>query len=601
MSKKVPGSREEDVWLTEDELAQCDRADDADTLHSPVPTQMISNGEFLPAPQSEDQKRVEARVKELAEKAAKKLGISRRRFLGSSGGMAASFLAMNEVYGQFFDVDPIEMFEPAAAAKRGVPKNLFAFDSQLHLARGNFNHTLLYPLRAVAQGSTTPGFSSNPFNPTGLPDEFGNAWGGWNPSAVGLPLTPDSFDLIQFVKMVFFDSQVTGGVVTGAPGVLAAGHTTIEEATASEVLTAQQACAVRDFVNGISESQRLFAHGRLYPGKGNLDWIRHQAEVFKPDSWKGYMSPTAKADTNPGTPMTLWRLDDEKLAYPTYEVISEYQQKFRRTRPGWGNICIHKGLGPAVPDLPERGNPIDLPKAATDWPNLNFIMYHSCFTMGFFPFAHLQNVQSGHVLRNGVPDIPWTTQFAQITAPHPNVYAELGCTFAASVSTFPTVWAHIIGQLLKYMGDENIVFGSDCIWWGDPQWQLEAFWRFQIPESIRHQWGYPEITETNKRNILGLNSAKLYGLDLGTGKAHDERDEDDRNRRRHDEDDGDDPQRATFGPVPSDYVSRMSDSLKTIMEFPGFRADRLQRHRDEYLAAGGFRGNTRFGWVRTRD
>ena len=116
MGKRIPGSREEDAWLSDEQLAKCARADEADVFPSPVPTQMVSNGEYMPVPQTEQQKRVEARIQELADSASKKLGISRRKFLAGTGGMAAALLAMNEVFGRFFDVRPIDMFESEAFA-----------------------------------------------------------------------------------------------------------------------------------------------------------------------------------------------------------------------------------------------------------------------------------------------------------------------------------------------------------------------------------------------------------------------------------------------------------------------------------------------------
>src|SRR5690349_6465912 len=124
-SHRFPGSREEDAWLSDEQL-DCVKPAETDPFAGPVPTRMISNGEYMPFPQTEKQRRVEARVKELADKAAKKLGITRRQFLSSTGGLAASFLAMNEVFGNtFFKVSAVEIFEPAAAAEHGPPKNLF--------------------------------------------------------------------------------------------------------------------------------------------------------------------------------------------------------------------------------------------------------------------------------------------------------------------------------------------------------------------------------------------------------------------------------------------------------------------------------------------
>jgi predicted TIM-barrel fold metal-dependent hydrolase len=152
-----------------------------------------------------------------------------------------------------------------------------------------------------------------------------------------------------------------------------------------------------------------------------------------------------------------------------------------------------------------------LPKAARDWPKLNFITYHACIQPNFFMADTLEEVKAGK-LRGSVPNISWTTEYAQLVQDLPNCYAEIGTTWASSVVTFPTIAAHIMGQLLKFMGEDRIVFGSDSVWYGSPQWQIEAFWRFQIPEALRRKYGYPELTESAKRKILGLTSAKLYGI-----------------------------------------------------------------------------------------
>ena len=144
-------------------------------------------------------------------------------------------------------------------------------------------------------------------------------------------------------------------------------------------------------------------------------------------------------------------------------------------KPGFKNICVHKGLAPGPPD-PKRGHPGDMPKAAKDWPNLNFITYHACIQPAFFMYDSLQEVKSGKT-REGVPDISWTTEYAVLVAPFQNVYAEIGTTWASSVVTFPTVAAHIMGQLMKFMGPDRIVFGSDSVWYGSPQWQIDALWQ----------------------------------------------------------------------------------------------------------------------------
>ena len=72
---------------------------------------------------------------------------------------------------------------------------------------------------------------------------------------------------------------------------------------------------------------------------------------------------------------------------------------------------------------------------------------------------------------------------------------------------------------------------------------------------MQERYGYPELTETAKRKILGLNSARLYQLSsTRTVTAQGE-----------------------YRPVPPDYASRISDELKTLLEFPGFAADNLSK------------------------
>jgi len=596
MAQRPPDTREADSWFSDEQLAQVEPSETGETLLAPVPTRMVSSGEYMPHPQTEEQKRVEHRIKELADTASKKLGMNRREFLSSSGGMAACFLAMNDVYGRFFDVSRDELFEPEAHAAAGPPRNLFVVDDQLHTTRGSLSlatFNAISTLRAIAQGPTTPGFKTNPFNPTGLGDEFGNAWTPWNPALVGLPLAPDAFKVVQFIKDMYFDSQMTVGVLSNAPGSIFAppGEVprppkNIGESLTAEILTAEQTVAVRDFVNNISGSQRLMAHSIFYPGSGNAYYLEHESEEFKPDSWKGYVANnSAKVNDDPNSLMMRWRMDDEDVAYPSYAVVTKYQKKFRRSRPGFGTICVHKGLSTNAEALPQLGHPSDLPKAATDWPNLNFVIYHSCFRPGFWALNALKDLRAGN-MREGVPNVLWTTEFAQLTGPHRNVYGEIGTTFASTVITFPSVTAHILGQLMKYKGADNIVFGSDSPWYGSPQWQIEALWRFQIPQEMRRRYGYPELTQTAKRKILGLNSARIYGLQTSDGEHE--------NDGNEDNDDG------RYNPVPADYVARMSTQFKTLLEFPGYTTDNISKMRETYHAMNVPRDNLRHGWVRVR-
>jgi hypothetical protein len=155
------------------------------------------------------------------------------------------------------------------------------------------------------------------------------------------------------------------------------------------------------------------------------------------------------------------------------------------------------------------------------------------------------------------------------------------------VTTFPTVCAHILGQLLKYWGPDRIVFGSDSLWYGAPQWQIEALWRFQIPEAMAQKYGYPRLDESTRRKILGLNSARLYKLHSQATVAR----------------------AGAYRPMPRDFAARVPAELRaTLADAPGShqgtqgarhapRTDRLAQLRSDYRAAGGTADNLRRGWI----
>jgi hypothetical protein len=133
------------------------------------------------------------------------------------------------------------------------------------------------------------------------------------------------------------------------------------------------------------------------------------------------------------------------------------------------------------------------------------------------------------------------------------------------------------------MGEDRVVFGSDAVWYGSPQWQIEALWRFQIPENLRRRYGYPKLTESIKRKILGLNSARLYKLPPAAEVS------------RH----------GVYKPVPQNYEERITPELKRILEFPEqtagvYENDNLAKIKQAYADAGGMRSNTRYGWLRTK-
>ena len=89
-------------------------------LHTPIPTQIVSSDEFYPDPQNTKQREVENRLLAMADDLGRKQGLDRRRFFQTAAGMAASFVAMNEVYGPLFEVSKAEAATPAMAQERAA-------------------------------------------------------------------------------------------------------------------------------------------------------------------------------------------------------------------------------------------------------------------------------------------------------------------------------------------------------------------------------------------------------------------------------------------------------------------------------------------------
>src|ERR1700726_973469 len=104
-------------FLTDEQLHELQPAETS-SFPSPVPTQIVSSDEYMPVPQSAKQREVEARLKELSERLARRQGLSRRRFFQTASGMAASFLVMNQVFGRLFQVSEAGAATPDMATQR---------------------------------------------------------------------------------------------------------------------------------------------------------------------------------------------------------------------------------------------------------------------------------------------------------------------------------------------------------------------------------------------------------------------------------------------------------------------------------------------------
>ncbi len=432
---------------------------------TPIPTRIVSNEEFTPPPQTPAQAQVEALVTSLADEASHRLGVTRRDFLRTTGGMAAALLAMNAVFGKFFDVLDIEAVEAAAFAERqGDP--YFIFDVQTHYVGAHYDPT---DAETKRKGAVTKQAL------LGLRRRVREA--GLNPKLAGDQGTIDDLSWENFVKEVFLDSETSVGLISTPPGPYP------QEA----VVPPKEMAHIRDEVNRVAGSQRMLAHGLATPqlGQADLDFMELQAGALKVDAWKCYTGSPPKGVEHG------WWMDDEKIAYPMLE---------RARKLGVKRICLHKGLplGPAA----DFNHPRDVIKAARDFPDLDFVLYH----------AGLLTVPRG----TGA-EVPWTSEFCRMKKKEAglrNVHMELGSTFGQLATTNPTACAHVLGQMIDAFGADHVLWGTDSIWYGSPQWQIEAFRRFEIPQALIDAHGYQPLTRPVKEQIFGLNAARLFGVDV---------------------------------------------------------------------------------------
>ena len=246
---------------------------------------------------------------------------------------------------------------------------------------------------------------------------------------------------------------------------------------------------------------RILMHGQALPALGNLgarlDAMNALAQQYPIAAWKVYTHVR-----------TGWFLDDHDPRVP--QVGNAFLDQARET--GVKIVSVHKGLGSGNP----YAAPVDIGPAATAHPDIRFVVYHSGYEVENSEGEYDENGR-------GVDRLVRTLRDAGI-APGANVYAEIGSTWF-NVMRDPDQAAHTLGKLLVAVGPDNLVWGTDSIWYGSPQAQIEAFRTFEITPEYQERFGYPALTPELKRKVLGANGAALYGVPPVTSRCDFSRDE----------------------------------------------------------------------------
>jgi predicted TIM-barrel fold metal-dependent hydrolase len=199
---------------------------------------------------------------------------------------------------------------------------------------------------------------------------------------------------------------------------------------------------------------------------------------------------------------------------------------------------VHKGL-PFGPRSYEHSKCHDIGVVAKRYPNMNFLIYHSGFVA-----EKAEGPYEGDGSGDGIDTLIKSIVDNEI-APNSNVYAELGSTWRFLMRD-PDNAAHALGKLLKYCGEDNVLWGTDSIWYGSPQDQIQAFRTFQISTEFQERYGYPSMTPELRAKIFGLNAMPVYGIDMEEAKLRANADEVSRRRDNYMNDP--DPRFLTYGP-----------------------------------------------------
>jgi predicted TIM-barrel fold metal-dependent hydrolase len=430
----------------------------AQVPESPIDFGPLSNGEFLPLEPTPRERFAEREVQDAAEHHGRRLGLSRREFLRTPAGMAAALFALNNTSAcRPYQVSPVMVADPNAAAE-AIGGTEFIFDCQTH----HVNAT------EGAEWTRTNAAHFDLFREVSAGQECGRA-------GVLACLARETY-----AHEIFVASDTDIALLSGVPA-----------ARGKNPLGNDEIRATRDLISQLGGQGRLLAQGVVYPNGGPdaLDDMQALEEEMHVVGWKVY-TPWGPSGVG------FW-LDDPSVGLPFLERVRRSASKI---------VFCHKGLPWPIWDG-KYASPRDIGPVARQYPDIRFVVYHS----GFEP-----SVEEGPFRRdgNGVDRLIQSCAQNGIGAGK-NVYAELGGTWAVLMRK-PDQAAHVIGKLLRQFGEDRLLWGTDALFVGVPQPQIEAFRAFQIPEEMRERWGYPALNRTARAKVLGLNAARLLKVQPAT-------------------------------------------------------------------------------------
>jgi predicted TIM-barrel fold metal-dependent hydrolase len=435
----------------------------SDEPQLPIKFGPASNGEYLPYPTTPLVRETTRRTLELAEANARRLGMDRRQFLRTICGAATALTVLaacskdankttSLTTGGTYRVPSTATTEPEAA-RDAIGGDEFVFDVQTHL----LDYT---QGESPAAGAFAGGF---PYANCGEDQPY------------------KCFGLDHWFEEIFVRSDTSMAVISAVP--------ILSDPNPLSIAVMERA---KDAARRVCGDGRVFVHGQVNPNVGELATVVEGMRALRAEheiaAWKAYTHvPSSQG----------WYLDDHDAS--AVQCGHAFLDAVREIGPRI--VCVHKGFGGGSP----YSSPVDIGAAAKANPDIAFVVYHSGYD------GPSEGPYTDATADVGVNRLVSSLRAAGV-GPNENVYAELGSTWWNAMRT-PTQAAHVVGKLLRHVGEDRVVWGTDSIWYGSPQDQIQAFRAFQITDAFQEQYGYPALTDAVKRKVLGRTSAKLYGVD----------------------------------------------------------------------------------------
>lgn len=429
----------------------------------PISFEQCSNGEYDPEPVTPPRLEAERTARAEIEDAIGRTGMNRREFLRSASALAICLAAIDGAVSAANDIRPglFYPFDPASRLDTDAVRSIlgpaqFVFDVQGHL--------LEYDLDPSTRGDW---FWGRQFPQANCEDED-------DPRAC--------FATNHFLEEIFIRSDTTMTALSGLP-INPEGSP-----LSNEVME-----ETRQLVQALSGDQRVVVNALALPQTAPvpsvLDEMTRTVEENEIAGWKTFTHFPSGIH---------WWLDDHDPDLP--QVGAAFVEHLMTL--GTPVLFVHKGLS----NRSRYGSPMDVGPAAAAHPDVSFVVYHSGFEVGVREGPYTEGTANV-----GVNRLITSVRQAGI-GPGENVYAELGSTWWHLLRR-PDEAAHVLGKLLVAFGEDNILWGTDSIFYGSPQGQIDAFRAFQIPEEMQDRFSYPPLTRAAKAKILGWNAVDLYGID----------------------------------------------------------------------------------------